>query len=525
MADASDHRAEAIVGSSNEEEESSDQDWLPDSDLGEPWFCREGYSGMSMNGRLGLISLVGLQNFVVNKWDNTESYYHLVTELDFNEIRLISQPSDGGLMYLRTFFARTDNSRLTAIRFDDCNFGTPEQAAHLFTVFHTNTTVTRMVIKGGASAPGSSLAGLMLNMPQLQEVVYMNGTLSTADVRAFQPVLRENRNLKKLKLFASGSMYRHRRAGGIRDDGIRLIADALVGNTTMKVLDIGWNGITHVGLDAVTRILESAQLESISLRQNPGIFNDEARTQRFSRILSRHDFLKGLDLCECGLENKGLHLIVDGLVHNTTLKAIKTRGNVVTLDGLAEFTRLLESTRLQTMEGLGVKHGVKIFLNENNTRKFVSALDRNPFVQTLQMTDGEQQDLPDATLANINHILKRNQQLNRVVDLLLAPPPPPPTWEHHQQNHRHHHHHRVALLMLKIWHKAITKFANVPNNAGTSAIFQLLTARPQVLEKRLQRPAVAAAMAAAITATVPPVAAAAVAVSQEEQERKRRRLL
>jgi hypothetical protein len=45
------------------------------------------------------------------------------------------------------------------------------------------------------------------------------------------------------------------------------------------------------------------------------------------------------------------------------------------------------------------------------------------------------------------------------------------------------------MIMLKVWHKAITKFALVvPNNAGASAIFKLFKARPQLLEKRIKRP-------------------------------------
>jgi hypothetical protein len=59
-------------------------------------------------------------------------------------------------------------------------------------------------------------------------------------------------------------------------------------------------------------------------------------------------------------------------------------------------------------------------------------------------------------------------------------------------------------MTLKSYHKAITKFATVPNNAGASVIFKLFTARPQLLEKRLKRPAalaLAAAVAAATTTT------------------------
>jgi hypothetical protein len=43
-------------------------------------------------------------------------------------------------------------------------------------------------------------------------------------------------------------------------------------------------------------------------------------------------------------------------------------------------------------------------------------------------------------------------------------------------------------MLLKLSHKAIGKFAMVPNNAGASAIFKLFQARPQLLEKRLKPP-------------------------------------
>jgi hypothetical protein len=41
----------------------------------------------------------------------------------------------------------------------------------------------------------------------------------------------------------------------VGDDGIRHIADALVGNTLIEVLDIQYNGFTPLGLDDLTRII------------------------------------------------------------------------------------------------------------------------------------------------------------------------------------------------------------------------------------------------------------------------------
>jgi hypothetical protein len=91
-------------------------------------------------------------------------------------------------------------------------------------------------------------------------------------------------------------------------------------------------------------------------------------------------------------------------------------------------------------------------------------------------------DLPfkirTATDASINNSLKRNLQLNRVTSLLV--PPPPPSLQRQQQQH-------ATNMILKISHKAITKFAAVGNSnnaAGASAILKLFQIRPGLLGKR-----------------------------------------
>ena len=56
--------------------------------------------------------------------------------------------------------------------------------------------------------------------------------------------------------------------------------------------------------------------------------------------------------------------------------------------------------------------------------------------------------------------------------------------------------------MLKISHKAIAENAKVRSNAGASAIFKLFTARPALLEKRINRPSETAAVAVRTAAAV-----------------------
>jgi hypothetical protein len=235
------------------------------------------------------------------------------------------------------------------------------------------------------AALGNSLSRLMQSMPQLQRLKLRTNRFGVDSVHAMQPALRTNQTLVELCL----SNY------GLEDVGIRLIADALVGNTIMEVLNISWNNISANGLPDITRMLKSMpRLDTMYLQGNPFVFVDEDATQHFV----------------------------------TTLHQTK------------------------------------------------SSVQELPLIR--------KKDFPvnirDASYASIQNSLIRNQQLNRVA-LLLAPPPLPPL-----QRQQH-----ATRMMLKISHKSITKFATIPNNAGASAIFKLLQARPAILEKRLRQPAVA----------------------------------
>jgi hypothetical protein len=94
----------------------------------------------------------------------------------------------------------------------------------------------------------------MQNMPQLQRLECQGYALRADGIRAFQPALQAKRALVELWL----------PHGWLGDDGIRFLVDALVGNTTMKLLNICSNNITSAGLHDITRILELTRLEKIS---------------------------------------------------------------------------------------------------------------------------------------------------------------------------------------------------------------------------------------------------------------------
>jgi Ran GTPase-activating protein (RanGAP) involved in mRNA processing and transport len=331
--------------------------------------------------------------------------------------------------------------------------------------------------------------------------------------RRFAQVLSRKEFLKELYLS-------HCR---LRDGGIRLIAQGLVGNVTIKVLNISFNAITSNGLADIALLLELTRLQTFDLSGNRGVLGNDASMQRFADALSTcQEFLQKLNLKGCELGDGGFHLIANSLTGNRIMKYLNIRYNRITSLGLADITRLLEATHLETIvlwenqDSRGIR---TMFHNEEATRHFVQTLQqKRSSVQEIELSP---HDFPvnhaRETTSSIKNTLMRNRQLNRVA-ALLAPPSPPP--QQQQQQHQQPRDDRTApssSMMLKTWHKAITKFAKVPNNAGASAVFHLLTARPQLLEqRRIKRPAPVVAVVAATAAAT----TTAPAVSQEQKRRR-----
>jgi hypothetical protein len=258
--------------------------------------------------------------------DGHEAARIVVTELELNGVELISDPvPDGGLNVLKDFFARSD-TMVTKVTIEQCNLGTTEEASQLLAAFHTNRTVTRLYIQqitnmdgdveGEDVALGSCLSGLLLNIvPQLQHLGLSFGDLDVEAVRAFQPGLQTNRSLKQLSLVGCSH----------GDESFRLIADALVGNTTIEYLDISVvNYITCSALDDITRMIESTRLQTIIFAElNDGFFEDDASNKRFPSIQKNPNELKLPGVWDddgAGIDKIEFDIISNCLLRNKCLK-------------------------------------------------------------------------------------------------------------------------------------------------------------------------------------------------------------
>jgi Leucine Rich repeat len=101
-------------------------------------------------------------------------------------------------------------------------------------------------------------------------------------LRALQPGLRSNRNLKELRLSHCD----------LQDEGLGLIVDALVENTTMNTLHIDNNGLTAGSLGHITRLVEFKQLKNVHAQDNDVDVDNVEAMANFFRVLHQRTSLE-----------------------------------------------------------------------------------------------------------------------------------------------------------------------------------------------------------------------------------------
>jgi Leucine Rich repeat len=132
------------------------------------------------------------------------------------------------------------------------------------------------------AALGACLSDLIRNI-HTQRLNCSVSTLGVDGARAFQPGLQVNRTLKQLILD-------HCELG---NEGAHVIADALVGNTTMELFDVTDYRITSKGLVNITRMIESTRLQTIDFAwRNYKVFDNEENSQHFAASIQKNVFVE-----------------------------------------------------------------------------------------------------------------------------------------------------------------------------------------------------------------------------------------
>ena len=141
------------------------------------------------------------------------------------------------------------------------------------------------------------------------------------------------------------------------DEGIRILANALTENDTLKCLEIANNNISHVGAQCLEHALEDNNtLQKVTLAHND-IGNEGAGCISSSLINNRS--LNVLDLSHNNIGNEGAKAMVESLsIRSNALRELKLTGNDIS-NGDKIFAELKDKSTLKIqMGGSGSNKGI-----------------------------------------------------------------------------------------------------------------------------------------------------------------------
>lgn len=132
----------------------------------------------------------------------------------------------------------------------------------------------------------------------------------------FGKMFQNNLGLQKL------SIQKHK----LRDDGIYIIMEHLLENTTLKVLDLNANEITFKGCEAIAKYLkgENCMLESLHLANNKC---SDYGAKAIAQAISANKSLIHIDMTYNDINDLGLTMFAQSLDRNSVLMSFKLFGN------------------------------------------------------------------------------------------------------------------------------------------------------------------------------------------------------
>jgi hypothetical protein len=136
-----------------------------------------------------------------------------------------------------------NSTTLTCVTLCVCRFGSVHNVSQILAALLSNRLISVLGIHDLENLPSADLANCIASVLVLNSNPHIQRPL-----RAMQPAtgLRPDRHLKELNISFCN----------LQDEGLGLIADALVGNTTMETLDIGYDdSLSSNSLAHITKIV------------------------------------------------------------------------------------------------------------------------------------------------------------------------------------------------------------------------------------------------------------------------------
>jgi len=194
---------------------------------------------------------------------------------------------------------------------------------------------------------------------QLAEALRVNSTLINLNMSSNPLTLEGSKEILQAlmvnRTLTGVNLYRildwKENEEGVGDKLASWIAEALSKNNTIKILEIGSNGISAIGVSAIAGALSNhLSLEQLSIESNP-IQDDGAR--QLAGVLTSNQKLLLLALNRCGLSDEGANQFAEALKRNATLIELDLGVNKIADAGASKLAEALTKNATLRVLGLG----------------------------------------------------------------------------------------------------------------------------------------------------------------------------
>jgi Ran GTPase-activating protein (RanGAP) involved in mRNA processing and transport len=304
----------------------------------------------------------------------------------------------------------------------NCTNMTDDCVIALVDELRTNRTLKCLDLSYNSALSQSGRAAIerLIGYNVLRELI-LASTFESVGASILASGLSDNHSLEKLDL---DSTFVH----GEGSETFRALCESLLGNTTLRYLNVRNNSVHLDGVCATALKLDTMSLETLHLDYNN---LTSCGIVALAHSLEGPCTLKKLGLVECGLDDTGLLKLGEALTSNVSLEALDVRDNGFTHNGASQFFELLPQ-----MNGLKVVYGLVAMRNdiaptEVGGLALVDGLRKNTMLQNIIADDDEEtvdSSFPPGIAREINFYLT----LNRHGRMLLRPPggsePPSGIW-------------------------------------------------------------------------------------------------
>ncbi|MBN9230889.1 MAG: hypothetical protein J0I93_08555 [Legionella sp.] len=255
-------------------------------------------------------------------------------DLSGNEIKNL------GLSYITQ--ALIENKTLTSL---DLGFNEIDNAGvvHLVELVNNSHTLTCLDLSGNnILATGiNRLSTALQTSTSLTQLRFVDSNLGNAEMKELGNLLQKNTSIATLEI----------RSNAITD--LQDLADALVTNTSLTNLDLGFNKFGCAGAQYLAESLKmNAHLIHLDLSsteiEDTGLF-------LLSEALKENRTLRTLDLWNCKITTQGVMKLAEALAVNTTLKKLALGHNNIDEIGIRYLAAALKQNYLGLTESMEIK--------------------------------------------------------------------------------------------------------------------------------------------------------------------------